>query len=226
MTFGEKLYELRKSSGLSQEQLAEKCSITRQSVSKWELGQGYPETEKLLVLCRVLDVDLDYLLRDEIVSQSTPSRQAISNPYLPYLGKWVTLLLNDIDLGTIPLAAITAMNYDYVVFEMKGKMGAIKTSDIKTISEANISEKKAAALSPIKVFDLKNGDNPYKMFIGKKCSIKLRRDFSPGIFSGSVSVAWLPSTEIIAVTDGNMTVLYKKKEMLVNTGDVLTVIES
>lgn len=231
MIFGEKLYELRKASGLSQEQLAEKCSITRQSVSKWELGQGYPETEKLLVLCRVLDVDLDYLLRDEIASQSTPSRQAISNPYQPYLGKWISLLLHDRGLGTIPLAAITAMNDDYVVFEMNGKKkvrkkGVIKISDIQAISEARISEKKTAAFGAVEIFDLKNGDNPYKLFIGKKCAIKLRRsDYSRSIFSGDVYVDWLPSTDIIAVTDENMTVLFKNKEMLVRTGDVLTVIE-
>ena len=60
MTFGEKLYELRKSSGLSQEQLAERCSVTRQPVSKWELGQGYPETEKLLVLCGGNPFSRDY----------------------------------------------------------------------------------------------------------------------------------------------------------------------
>ena len=226
MTFGEKLYTLRKSSGLSQEQLAEKCSVTRQSVSKWELGQGYPETEKLLILCRVLDVNLDYLLRDEIASQSAPSRQAISNPYQPYLGKWASLLLNDIDFGAIPLAAITAMNDDYVVYEMKGKKGVIKTVDIKTISEAMINKKKASALNPIEIFDLRNGDNPYKLLIGKKCAIKLRRDFAPNIFSGSVSVAWLPSTEMIAITDENMTVLFKNKEMLIRAGDVLTVIEN
>ncbi|MBR0596357.1 helix-turn-helix domain-containing protein [Sinanaerobacter chloroacetimidivorans] len=202
MTFGEKLYELRKSSGLSQEQLAEKCSITRQSVSKWELGQGYPETEKLLVLCRVLDVDLDYLLRDEIASQSVPSRQAISNPYQPYLGKWVSLLLHDRGLGAIPLAAITAMNDDYVVFELNGKKrvrkkGVIKISDIQAISEARISEKKATAFGTVETFDLKNGDNLYKLFAGKKCAIKLRRnDFSRTIFSGDVYVDWLSSPTI------------------------------
>ncbi len=232
MTFGEKLYELRKASGLSQEQLAEKCSITRQSVSKWELGQGYPETEKLLVLCRVLGVDLDYLLRDEIASQSVPCRQAVSNPYQPFLGKWVSLLLQDRGLGAIPLAAVIAMNDDYVFFEMNGKKsvrnkGVIKISDIQVMSEAKISEKKAASFGAVETFDLKNGDNPYKLFTGKKCAIKLRRsDYSRTIFSGDVFVDWLPSTDIIAVTDENMTVLFRNKEMLIRTGDVLTVIEN
>jgi len=42
MVFADKLQSLRKSKGLSQEELAEKCSVTRQSVSKWETGLGYP----------------------------------------------------------------------------------------------------------------------------------------------------------------------------------------
>ena len=62
MVFADKLQSLRKSKGLSQEELAEKCNVTRQSVSKWETGLGYPETEKLLILCEILDVDLDNLL--------------------------------------------------------------------------------------------------------------------------------------------------------------------
>ena len=64
MTFADKLQSLRKAKKLSQEDIAEKCGVTRQSVSKWETGLGYPETEKLLVLCDILEVNLDYLLRD------------------------------------------------------------------------------------------------------------------------------------------------------------------
>ena len=49
MTFGEKLYKLRKEQNLSQEALAEKVNATRQAVSRWENNQGFPETEKLLI---------------------------------------------------------------------------------------------------------------------------------------------------------------------------------
>lgn len=50
MTFADKLQKLRKAKRLSQEDLAERCGVTRQSVSKWETGLGYPETEKLWLL--------------------------------------------------------------------------------------------------------------------------------------------------------------------------------
>ena len=64
MTFGEKLFKLRKEKGLSQEALAEKLNTSRQAVSKWENGQGYPETEKLLMIGNIFEVSMDYLLKD------------------------------------------------------------------------------------------------------------------------------------------------------------------
>ena len=67
MTFGEKLYQLRKEKGLSQEALAEKLNTTRQAISKWENGQGYPETEKLLIIGNIFEVSMDYLLKDSVV---------------------------------------------------------------------------------------------------------------------------------------------------------------
>ncbi len=52
MAFGERLQLLRRRSGLTQEQFAEQLQVSRQAVSKWESGKGYPEMEKLLFICR------------------------------------------------------------------------------------------------------------------------------------------------------------------------------
>ena len=95
MKFADKLQDLRKSKGLSQEDLAEKCNVSRQSVSKWETGQGYPETEKLLTLCELLGVDLDYLLRNKTKESSIKSEQQEISPYTQYVGKWVKVFLKD-----------------------------------------------------------------------------------------------------------------------------------
>lgn len=65
MTFGEKLYQLRKAQGLSQEALAEKLHTSRQAVSKWENDNGYPETEKIILISRLFQVSLDDLLMEE-----------------------------------------------------------------------------------------------------------------------------------------------------------------
>ncbi|GGG75928.1 helix-turn-helix domain-containing protein [Paenibacillus radicis (ex Gao et al. 2016)] len=64
MAFSEKLFRLRKEKGYSQEALAEKLSTTRQAVSKWENGQGFPETEKLLMIGNLFEVSIDYLLKE------------------------------------------------------------------------------------------------------------------------------------------------------------------
>ena len=65
MSFGEKIYKLRKEKGFSQEALAERLGTTRQAVSKWENNQGLPETEKLLQLSNIFEVSIDFLLKDE-----------------------------------------------------------------------------------------------------------------------------------------------------------------
>lgn len=66
MRLSEKIWELRKAAGLSQEQLAEKLDITRQSISKWESGESLPEIERLVELSKVFHVTVDYLVNDGI----------------------------------------------------------------------------------------------------------------------------------------------------------------
>ena len=64
MTIGEKIIHLRTSANISQEQLAEKLSVSRQSVSKWEMDQALPQIDKILQICELFDVTTDQLLRD------------------------------------------------------------------------------------------------------------------------------------------------------------------
>ena len=63
MTMGERVTALRKGRGMTQEQLAEKLSVSRQSVSKWELDQATPEVGCAVALCDLFGVSLDYLIR-------------------------------------------------------------------------------------------------------------------------------------------------------------------
>ena len=65
MRFEEKIVELRKAKGLSQEELAEQLGVSRQAVSRWELGQTLPDISNLLQLCELFGVSADYLVRDE-----------------------------------------------------------------------------------------------------------------------------------------------------------------
>lgn len=65
MTFGEKLQQLRKNRGWSQERLAEEIPISRQAVSKWESGAAAPDTENVVRLSAIFGVSTDYLLHDD-----------------------------------------------------------------------------------------------------------------------------------------------------------------
>lgn len=66
MIFADKLIQLRKKSGWSQEELAGQMDVTRQSVSKWESAQSIPDLEKIIRLSELFGVSLDYLLKDEL----------------------------------------------------------------------------------------------------------------------------------------------------------------
>ena len=66
MEFGSKLYGLRKEKGLSQEELANRLEVTRQTVSKWELGDSTPDLDKLVMLAEIFEVSLDELVLDRV----------------------------------------------------------------------------------------------------------------------------------------------------------------
>lgn len=98
MTFAQRLQELRKGAGLSQEELAERLGVSRQSVSKWELGQAYPETEKIIEISRMFGVSLDVLLKGEEppASAGSPEKPAPSpscSPLLTVLGILAILIV-------------------------------------------------------------------------------------------------------------------------------------
>lgn len=64
MSFHKKLYQLRKKQGLSQEELGDKLNVSRQTISKWELGESTPDLEKLLMLSDYFDTSIDYLVHE------------------------------------------------------------------------------------------------------------------------------------------------------------------
>lgn len=66
MKLSEKIIELRKANGMTQEELASICNVSRQSISKWEADIALPETEKLLILGKTFQVSMDVLLKDEL----------------------------------------------------------------------------------------------------------------------------------------------------------------
>lgn len=74
MTMAEKILALRKKAGLSQEELAEKLGVSRQAISRWEMGSAFPDAPNILGLSRLFGVTTDYLLYDEYETAQPPRK--------------------------------------------------------------------------------------------------------------------------------------------------------
>ncbi len=73
MDFNNRLYQLRKQKGLSQEELANRLNVSRQTVSKWEVGDSTPDMEKLIAMSDLFDVSLDKLVMGKEDEETPPS---------------------------------------------------------------------------------------------------------------------------------------------------------
>lgn len=73
MNLNQKITQLRNDNNWSQEELAEKLNVSRQSVSKWESGQAKPDLDKIIALSNIFDVSTDYLLKDDNEEKSNKS---------------------------------------------------------------------------------------------------------------------------------------------------------
>ena len=94
MEFNEKLQELRKSKGLTQEELAEKLFVSRTAISKWESGRGYPSIDSLKEISRYFSVTIDELIcPEEILSAAEEEKQALA-------GRTISFICNTLDLLT------------------------------------------------------------------------------------------------------------------------------
>ncbi len=69
MEFHNKLYNLRKQKGLSQEELANRLNVSRQTISKWETGDSAPDMDKLIAISAMFEISLDELVMDKVPAQ-------------------------------------------------------------------------------------------------------------------------------------------------------------
>ena len=112
MTLGKKIYTLRKAHQMSQECLAEATGVSRQAVSKWETGQAYPSTEKLIRIAQVFEVSVDELadastkvaLLDDVQAELTGMRQKANGL------KYFIVAMLVIFVGTFAAALYTRFN--------------------------------------------------------------------------------------------------------------------
>jgi transcriptional regulator with XRE-family HTH domain len=117
MGFGNKIADARKAKNMTQEQLAELMSVTRQSISRWESDQSYPDMDKIVFLAKILGVSCDYLLKDNCDKTETKkeSGNAITRLLYGLKGKSVRLSFynNDLDYDLL--------NTDCVIVDFDGQ---------------------------------------------------------------------------------------------------------
>lgn len=94
MRFCDKLPKLRKENNLSQEQLADKLGVSRQAISKWESGASYPDMDKMLQMCTILNCTLENLMDDGKIGNSSKNNSKSFMGYLNDLLSFITRAYN------------------------------------------------------------------------------------------------------------------------------------
>ena len=122
MNLGEKIFELRKKSGLSQEQLGEKINVTRQTISNWELGETSPNPEQLKLISKELNVSIDELLDNDV--RSVLEEKVSNTEKLAGLVLKVLKCLGIILIITIIIDFVSLILFTYV----KNNKGGIDTN--------------------------------------------------------------------------------------------------
>lgn len=141
MTIGDKILNMRKARGWSQEELADRLGVTRQAVSRWESGSAKPDADKIVDICDIFGVFADYLLRDKYAGEGelgSPEQETVSSSSSgPLVTSWQILGILMILSGVLVLAALGIMSavnpHVYAIFggpEYRGILGYIMGNDL------------------------------------------------------------------------------------------------
>lgn len=188
MTFSERLTELRKSKGWSQEQLGERLSVTRQTVSKWELGSTTPEMEKLAAMSELFGISIDALVKGgetaptQELSDEKPQRSRSNKAHFEYksarMVRGVPLVHVNIGLGKYKARGIFAIGNAAVgVFALGLAAAGVVSVGLVTIGVLSL-----AAFAAIGI--LACG--------GAACGVFAAGGAAVGVFAaGGAAVGWL-----------------------------------
>lgn len=126
---GNKIAQKRKDLGMTQIEFADRLSVTRQTVSRWEAGTVMPDIDKISDIADILDTSCDYLLKDDVQDESMPVKKGVSRLLLNAQGKRVRLNFfdeeADIDLYNKD-CVITAFEGNWMKVQAETKKGMIE----------------------------------------------------------------------------------------------------
>lgn len=151
MKFGENLYNLRKKQKISQEKLAEKIGVSRQSVSKWENGTAYPEMNRIFELCKIFHCKLNDLVNDNIldfdsldkeVKMSVVKFNKEKQNKLKIVSKTISIFSKILQVITVIISAVMIMSMLFipsVINNTNVDNGSIIVAD-KNVMEFNLDQ--------------------------------------------------------------------------------------
>lgn len=159
MSFGERLQEVRRKNGLTQEQFAEELNVSRQAVSKWESSRGYPEIEKILYICNRYRVGVGELFADEVPpapreAEKSEAPAAVETLPAGNLRSAVSGFLNNLSpknkwLAVGVLAGVACLSALIALFLKGGTMNVYTTIWIAAIIIFGVAEAMTAGLVSI-----------------------------------------------------------------------------
>lgn len=124
MSLSENLQNLRKIKNMSQEELAEKLKVSRQAVSKWESGNGFPETEKIISICEIFDCSMDDLVKGKI-SNDIKSEKSDYDLIMTKTAKGIAMGVGTILLGVSIMLTILGFATNEQVEDQISLIGVI-----------------------------------------------------------------------------------------------------
>lgn len=136
MTLGEKIQQLRKDKDLSQEQLALEMKISRQAISKWELGESIPDTNHLIKLSKYFKVSIDYLLHDEL--EFTGPLESKSN----HKKEMVVIAMAAMMIGLI-LSIVFWITYQSIILTSLGLILQVIAWIVLIVNQSSIERKES-----------------------------------------------------------------------------------
>ncbi|PJI08133.1 MULTISPECIES: helix-turn-helix domain-containing protein [Clostridium] len=220
MSLGEKIQSLRKQNNLSQEQLAEKLMVSRQSVSKWELDQSIPDVHKIIEISNLFEVTTDYLLREDMkVPMEQIVEDTVSSAYRQFIGRWVKIFLDDRGFGGLYQVAVLDVNNDYILFQnRKGKKGILTAKSIISISDADVYKKSSDKIPEIVLRDVTE-INFFEYFKGKHCTVHF---ICKSMFAGPQGCF---DALVKEITDDEILIINRKRNSVIKIERILMMVE-
>lgn len=182
MLLGNKISDLRKQKGLSQEQLGERVDVTRQTISNWELGETTPNIEQIKLLSKVLNISIDELLDNDVKSVLV---KRVSNT--ERLAGIIIKSLKFIGIGFIVLLVIDLISL--ILFVSTGKL---KKTGSSATTVCEIGDKS---------YQIEFGTN--QDFDCDNCSLKMEKELKKLVSSNNISKSMINIEEYFISNNGS-----------------------